>query len=121
MRSTYSFVRYHTQLILSRYSTSISDNNNCGPQNYNIPGDWDFGTWDNWAKTTSPNKNVKVYMGVSACPQCATWGLSWVPVSGLAPIINTQLHTYSSFGGVMYWEMSAAYGTPTTCTFMRSF
>ena len=50
-------------------------------------------------------------MGVSACPQCATWGLSWVPVSGLAPIINTQMHTYSSFGGVMYWEMSAAYGT----------
>ena len=59
----------------------------------------------------SPNKSVKVYMGVSACPQCANWGLSWVPYSGLAPIINTQMHTYSSFGGVMYWEMSAAYGT----------
>ena len=50
-------------------------------------------------------------MGVSACPQCATWGLSWVPVSGLAPIIKTQMQTYSSFGGVMYWEMSAAYGS----------
>ena len=93
---------------------SSLDNNNCATGYY--PTNWDFNRWDDWAHNTSPNKNVKVYMGVSACPQCATWGLSWVPVSGLAPIIKAQMQTYSSFGGVMYWEMAAAYGTSYTAS-----
>ena len=107
MRSTSSSVRYHTRLVLSRYSTSISDNNNCGPQNYNIPGDWDFGTWDNWAKTQSPNKNVKVYVGVAAGPGAA--GTGYVPISTLTPIIQSTKNQYSSFGGVMMWDASSAY------------
>ncbi|KAI0805941.1 glycoside hydrolase superfamily [Irpex lacteus] len=66
-----------------------------------------FDTWDNWAKTQSPNKNVKVYLGVPASSSAA--GSGYVPISSLAPIIQSYKAQYSSFGGVMFWDASQAY------------
>ncbi|KAJ3555746.1 hypothetical protein NM688_g2403 [Phlebia brevispora] len=82
-------------------------NNDCAVSNYNIPGDWDFATWDNWAKTQSPNPDVKIYMGLAAAPAAADWG--YVDPGTLTPIIQSTQSTYSSFGGVMFWDESQAY------------
>ncbi|KAI0688227.1 glycoside hydrolase [Cytidiella melzeri] len=66
-----------------------------------------FATWDNWAKTQSPNPNVKVFLGVPAAQAAA--GSGYVPIDTLSPIIQQYKATYSSFGGVMFWDASQAY------------
>jgi len=82
-------------------------NNYCGLQAFSNPNDWNFGTWDNWAKTTSPNKNVKVYIGAPADTTAA--GSGYVDAGTLASIIQQTKSQYSSFGGVMMWDASQAY------------
>ncbi|KAG1724706.1 glycoside hydrolase family 18 protein [Suillus paluster] len=82
-------------------------NNWCGLTNYNNPNAWNFGTWDNWAKTVSPNPNVKVYIGASASSGAA--GSGYVSPSTFTTIIQQTMTKYSSFGGVMLWDASQAY------------
>lgn len=82
-------------------------NNYCGLTNYDNANDWNFATWDNWAKTVSPNPNVKVFIGAPASSSAA--GSGYVSASTLATIIQQTGSEYSSFGGVMLWDMSQAY------------
>ncbi|KAG9309744.1 glycoside hydrolase [Chiua virens] len=82
-------------------------NNYCGLNNYNNPNDWNFATWDNWAKTVSPNPNVKVFIGAPASSSAA--GSGYVAASAIATIIQQTMSQYTSFGGVMLWDMSQAY------------
>ncbi|PSR71375.1 hypothetical protein PHLCEN_2v12751 [Hermanssonia centrifuga] len=82
-------------------------NNYCGLNNFANSNDWNFATWDNWAKTTSPNKNVKIYIGAPASSTAA--GSGYVAISSLAGIIQQTKAQYSSFGGVMFWDASQAY------------
>lgn len=63
---------------------------------------------DTWAKTTSPNKNVKIYIGAPAAPSAA--GSGYVDVNTLGNIAKQTRSQYSSFGGVMLWDASQAYG-----------
>lgn len=63
---------------------------------------------DNWAKNTSPNKNVKVYIGAPASSTAA--GSGYVDASTLGSIAVATRNQYSSFGGVMLWDASQAYG-----------
>ena len=80
-------------------------------QFYNNPScdvsNTNFGTWDNWAKTTAPNKNVKVFLGAPADSTAA--GNGYVPVGTLGSIAQSTRSQYSSFGGVMLWDASQAY------------
>ncbi|KAJ6566073.1 glycoside hydrolase superfamily, partial [Mycena capillaripes] len=62
--------------------------------------DWDFNTWDNWAKTVSPNPNVKVFIGAPASPSA---GGGYVDATTLGSIALQTRAQYSSFGGVMLW------------------
>jgi chitinase len=62
---------------------------------------FNFNTWDNWAKNTSPNKNVKVLLGLPGSADAA--GSGYVPFAQLQPIVQNLYQTYSSFGGVMIW------------------
>ncbi|KAG2119368.1 glycoside hydrolase family 18 protein [Suillus clintonianus] len=81
-------------------------NNWCGVQNYDNPDAWNFGTWDNWAKTVSPNRDVKVYLGA---PASSSAGSGYVDAGRLSTIILETMTQYSSFGGVMLWDASQAY------------
>ncbi|KAJ4487419.1 glycoside hydrolase superfamily [Lentinula lateritia] len=83
-------------------------NNYCEVSNYNVAGDWDFSSWDNWAKTTSPNPDVKIYIGAPASSTAATNG--YADASALSTILQATKATYSSFGGAMLWDISQAYG-----------
>ncbi|KZP27341.1 carbohydrate-binding module family 5 protein, partial [Athelia psychrophila] len=82
-------------------------NNYCGLTGFSNVNDWDFGTWDSWAKTTSPNKNVKIYIGAPAASTAA--GSGYVDSGTLASIIQSTKSQYSSFGGAMLWDASQAY------------
>ncbi|KAK0480304.1 glycoside hydrolase family 18 protein [Armillaria novae-zelandiae] len=82
-------------------------NNWCGLQNYANANAWNFATWDNWAKNTSPNPNVKVYIGAPASSTAA--GSGYVDAATLANIATQTRNQYSSFGGVMFWDASQAY------------
>ncbi|KIJ54039.1 carbohydrate-binding module family 5 protein [Sphaerobolus stellatus SS14] len=82
-------------------------NNQCGLQNYNTSSDWDFGLWDNWARTVSPNPNVKVYIGAPASSTAAGGG--YQPPQTLASIATQMRKSFPSFGGIMLWDASQAY------------
>lgn len=79
-------------------------NNYCG---LDQPSDYNFATWDNWAKTTSFNKNVKVYIGAAGSPAAA--GTGYVDANTLAKYAADAQSKYSSFGGVMMWDADTAY------------
>ncbi|GLB43361.1 putative glycosyl hydrolases family 18 [Lyophyllum shimeji] len=85
----------------------VQYNNFCGLGNYNNPNAWNFGVWDNWAKTKSPNKNVKIFIGAPASPSAA--GSGYVDPGTLGKIAQETRSKYSSFGGVMLWDASQAY------------
>jgi len=80
-------------------------NNNCGVSSYNT-NTFNYGTWDYWAKTRSPTKNVKVFLGV---PGSATGGGGYVSAAQVNTISSSLRKKYPSFGGVMYWDASQAY------------
>ncbi|EJC98219.1 glycoside hydrolase, partial [Fomitiporia mediterranea MF3/22] len=82
-------------------------NNFCGLQNFDDPNAWNFAQWDDWAHNTSPNPNVKVYIGAPASSTAA--GSGYVDAATLANIIQTTQSQFSSFGGVMMWDASQAY------------
>lgn len=64
-------------------------------------------TWDAWANTVSVNKNVRLYVGLPGSPSAA--GRGYVPYTQLVERI-TPLQSLPSFGGVMVWDASQAYG-----------
>ncbi|KAJ3556869.1 hypothetical protein NM688_g1787 [Phlebia brevispora] len=82
-------------------------NNPCGLQNFNESSNWDFGIWDNWARTVSPNPNVKIYIGAPASSTAA--GSGYQAISTLSEIATTMRKSFPSFGGVMLWDASQAY------------
>ncbi|KAF9535506.1 glycoside hydrolase superfamily [Crepidotus variabilis] len=71
------------------------------------PSDFNFATWDNWAKTQSLNKNVKVYLGAPGSPAAA--GSGYVPPQNLIDMARDAQQKYSSFGGIMLWDADTAY------------
>lgn len=87
-------------------------NNYCGLQSFTIgsstQNNFNFDTWDNWAKTVSLNPNVKVILGV---PGNTGAGADYESGSTLADIIAYS-KGFSSFGGVMIWDMSQVYANP---------
>ncbi|TBU43180.1 glycoside hydrolase [Dichomitus squalens] len=82
-------------------------NNYCGLPNFNDSNSWDFSSWDDWAKNTAVNKDVKIYIGAPASSTAANSG--YVDASTLANIALETRSQYSSFGGVMLWDASQAY------------
>ena len=63
---------------------------------------------DYWARNVSPNKYVKVYLGAPGAAGGANKG--YVPISTLKSIAVRVRQSYPSFGAVMLWDASQAYG-----------
>ncbi|GAW04728.1 carbohydrate-binding module family 5 protein [Lentinula edodes] len=68
---------------------------------------WNFGVWDNWARTTSPNPNVKVFLGAPAASHAA--GTGYQDLATLSSYAVQMRQSFPSFGGVMLWDESQAY------------
>ncbi|KAJ2483840.1 Chitinase 2 [Coemansia sp. RSA 2320] len=77
-------------------------NNYCGVNAY--PTWFNFADWDNWAKTQSVNKNVRVFIGVPGSPSAASSG--YIDGSSLNTIYSAVRSNYSSLGGIMTWDLS---------------
>ncbi|KAL4913122.1 glycoside hydrolase superfamily [Aspergillus aurantiobrunneus] len=90
-------------------------NNHCGVDAYTpatesramANNNFNFDVWDHWALTESKNKNVRVFLGVPANTGAASTG--YLPAERLAPVIEYS-KSFESFGGVMMWDVSQAYG-----------
>ncbi|KAI1818285.1 putative class III chitinase [Poronia punctata] len=80
-------------------------NNFCGVINFSNPNAWNFNVWDEWAKGASKNPDVRVLIGVPASEKA---GGGYVDATALAPIV-ADTKQYSSFGGIMTWDMSTLY------------
>lgn len=80
-------------------------NNWCGVINFSNTNAWNFNVWDDWAHNTSKNPNVKVLIGV---PANTGAGGGYVDATTLGSIIQ-DTKKYSSFGGIMMWDMSQLY------------
>ncbi|KAL4815318.1 glycoside hydrolase superfamily [Aspergillus spinulosporus] len=80
-----------------------------GSGNRAAASNFNFDVWDNWALTQSKNKNVRVFLGVAANTGAASTG--YLPVTSLEPVISYS-KGFESFGGVMMWDVSQAYGNP---------
>jgi chitinase len=85
-------------------------NNYCGVQSFQSNAtaqtNFNFDTWDTWARNTSLNRGVKIFLGVPAGPTAA--GSGYVPVDSLAKVVE-YCKGFDSFGGVMMWDASQAY------------
>ncbi|KAA1476280.1 glycoside hydrolase [Dentipellis sp. KUC8613] len=79
-------------------------NNYCG---LDQPDDYNFDTWDNWARTQSSNKNIKVFIGAAASSNAA--GEGYVGISTLENYATDAQDQFKSFGGVMLWDASEAW------------
>ncbi|KAG0017537.1 Chitinase 1 [Entomortierella chlamydospora] len=79
-------------------------NNYCGVQSFGS-SNFNFETWNNWAKTVSVNKDVKILLGVPGGPGAAGSGV--VDSKKLVTILKS-LRSYSHFGGVMMWDAGSA-------------
>ncbi|KAJ5575617.1 Glycoside hydrolase superfamily [Penicillium sp. DV-2018c] len=85
-------------------------NNFCGVNAFSSDSSsnkYNFDEWDNWAHTVSKNKDVKVMIGVPAFTTAASTG--YIPASELAKVIEYS-KKFKSFGGVMMWDATQAYG-----------
>lgn len=73
-----------------------------------IGNSFNYDTWAKWAKTTSPNKNVKIYFTVPGSTTAA--GSGYTPMSTIEPIVRQLASQYpGTFGGVTVWDASQAW------------
>ncbi|KNZ79705.1 Chitinase 2, partial [Termitomyces sp. J132] len=72
-----------------------------------VPSEFNFDTWDKWARTQSPNSDIKVYLGAPGDSSAA--GDGYVNIETLSKVATDAQRQYSSFGGVMLWDADAAY------------
>ncbi|ROV89748.1 hypothetical protein VSDG_08632 [Cytospora chrysosperma] len=84
-------------------------NNYCGVNTF-VAGDttqpsYNFDTWDTWANTVSVNRDVKILVGI---PANTGAGSGYTTGSTLEAAIEYS-ETFSSFAGVMMWDMSQLY------------
>jgi chitinase len=77
------------------------------PEKYPQPR-YNFNQWDQWARTTAPNTNVKVFMGV-----LANWGAGggYKDPDSLDSVI-AHSKKFDRFGGTMIWDASQAWANP---------
>lgn len=79
-------------------------NNYCGAPSY-VPGapaqhNFNFARWDEWARSASVNRQVKVLLGLPGSPTAA--GSGYVSGEQLKKVIEYS-RGFESFGGVMVW------------------
>ncbi|KAH8174676.1 glycosyl hydrolases family 18 domain-containing protein [Sarocladium implicatum] len=84
-------------------------NNYCGINNFReeqqSQNAFNFDVWDMWARNVSANPDVKLLLGI---PANTGGGAGYTSGSKLAAAIEYS-KDFSSFGGVMLWDMSQLY------------
>jgi chitinase len=84
-------------------------NNDCGVSGY--PSDFNYATWDNWAKTVSANPNTKLLIGTPASVHAVNFAQYFPTNDQVAGAISSS-KGYGTFAGVMLWDMAQLFGNP---------
>lgn len=74
---------------------------NLGSSSFN----WD--TWLNYAETDSPNKNIKLFVGVPASSRAA--GSGYNDPSAVSQYLTSDILNSKYFGGISMWDVSAGW------------
>lgn len=72
----------------------------------NVDRDFNWDTWTKYAANTSPNKNIKIYLGLPGSTSAA--GSGYVDISTVESTLKT-IESDSAFGGVMLWDASQSF------------
>jgi len=72
----------------------------------NIDKQFNWDTWADYASNTSPNKNIKIYLGLPGSSSAA--GSGYVDISTVKSTLST-IGSSSAFGGVMLWDASQSF------------
>ncbi|KAI8343847.1 glycoside hydrolase superfamily, partial [Blakeslea trispora] len=71
-------------------------------------GSFNYDTWANWATSTSPNKDVKVFLTIPGSNTAA--GTGYAPISTIQSVVSKISSQYpGTFGGVSVWDASQAW------------
>ncbi|CAM9012907.1 unnamed protein product [Wickerhamomyces anomalus] len=72
----------------------------------NVDKSFNWDTWTNYAATISPNKNVKLYVGIPGAPSAA--GSGYLDISVVQSTIDS-IGNDDAFGGIMMWDASQCF------------
>ncbi|KAK6538890.1 hypothetical protein TWF694_010447 [Orbilia ellipsospora] len=75
----------------------------------NVNTSFNLGMWQTWAKTSSFNKNIKLFIGILATSLPApTTG--YLAKANVQKVVSASMSTslYPNFGGVSFWDSSCA-------------
>lgn len=73
----------------------------------NVDKQFNWDTWKNFAETISPNKNIKLFLGLPAAQAAAGSGYIG-DLEELETVIN-QISSTANFGGISLWDASQAF------------
>lgn len=71
-----------------------------------LAGSFNWNTWKKYATTVSPNKDIKLYVGLPG--QQSSAGSGYVDASAALEQLN-QIKSDSNFGGVSFWDASSVF------------
>lgn len=73
----------------------------------NVDKQFNWADWENYAANVSPNKDIKLFLGLPGSPSAASSGF----VSDLTLLQDTvnDIKTNNNFGGVAIWDASQGY------------
>lgn len=77
-------------------------NNYC---NLNAQFNWD--TWQEFANSVSPNKNIKLYVGLPGAPLSA--GSGYVSPAKVKALLPQYVLDSPNFGGISLWDMASSF------------
>lgn len=72
----------------------------------NVERQFNWETWKNFAETVSPNKNIKLYLGLPGAPSAA--GSGYISDLNKLQSVVQSISEFSNFGGISLWDASQA-------------
>lgn len=73
----------------------------------NVDKSFNWDTWQNFAQSVSPNKNIKLYLGLPGSATAA--GSGYISDLSLLQQTISKVSTSANFGGVAMWDASQAF------------
>ncbi|CAI4046672.1 chitinase SKDI_12G3180 [Saccharomyces kudriavzevii IFO 1802] len=77
-------------------------NNYCG-----VSGQFNWDTWLNYAQTISPNRDIKLFLGLPGSASAA--GSGYISDTSILESTIAEITSSSSFGGIALWDASQAF------------
>lgn len=74
----------------------------------NLGPNFNWNVWADYAKNTSPNKDIKLFVGLPGAPASA--GSGYVPPADVPNYVDDDILNNPNFGGISLWDASSGWG-----------